>query len=219
MRHILLFGATGRTGALVLNYALEKGYAVTALVRSPEKITVRSDNLTVIKGYPTNAEDVKYAMTNCDVVISTLSALSEKDAISFKRIEAPHTLEKSIRNAIESMQAYGKKRIISLSSIGAGTSFSLAPWYMRLVIKTTNFRIVFNDHKRQEDLLMQSNLDWTIARPVALNNDTVLKNLVLSYGKRPSPFKISRKLLAKFLVDCIEDLDLIKKAPILSERR
>lgn len=39
MKHILLFGATGRTGIQVLKYALDKGYRVTALVRNPEKIT------------------------------------------------------------------------------------------------------------------------------------------------------------------------------------
>jgi putative NADH-flavin reductase len=39
MKRILLFGATGRTGKQVLKYTLDKGYKVTALVRSPEKIT------------------------------------------------------------------------------------------------------------------------------------------------------------------------------------
>src|SRR4051812_33062000 len=116
MRRILLFGATGRTGRLVLDYALEKGYSVTALVRNPEKLTIESKQLKVIKGSPTNAANVRTAMTECDIVISTLSALSQKESISFKKINAPHTLETSIYNAIQSMNELGKKRIIILSS-------------------------------------------------------------------------------------------------------
>lgn len=217
MKRILLFGATGRTGRHVLSYALEKGYSVTALVRNPEKLAIESKHLKVVKGYPTNADDVKFAMAECDILISTLSALSQNEAISFRKVEAPHTLETSIRNAIQSMHEFEKKRIIILSSIGAGDSFHLAPWYMRLFIKISNFKIVFADHNRQEALVMGSNLDWTIARPVALNDDITIRKLAVSYTQTPSPFRISRKQLAKFLVDCIDDSDFVKKAPILSE--
>ena len=218
MKRILLFGATGRTGTLLVNYALEKGYAVTALVRNPEKLTVRSEHVTIIKGLPTNPADVKKAMEDCDIVISTLSALSVKESFSLKKIQPPHTLETSIRNAIESMTARGKKRIITLSSIGAGDSFPLAPWFMRVIINITNFKIVFADHTRQEALLRHSTLDWTIARPVALNDNRDLEQLVVSYNQRPSPFKMSRKQLAKFMVDCIDNSDFLYKAPILSEK-
>jgi putative NADH-flavin reductase len=217
MKRILLFGATGRTGTLLVNYALEKGYAVTALVRNPEKLVVRSERLTIIKGLPTNAGDVEKAMTDCDIVISTLSALSVKESFSFKKMQPPHTLELSIRHAIESMTARGKKRIIILSSIGAGDSFPLAPWFMRVMIKITNFNIVFADHTQQEAWLRHSTLDWTIVRPVALNDDSDLKQLVVSYNQRPSPFKMSRKQLAKFMVDSIDNPAFIRKAPILSE--
>lgn len=213
MQRILLFGATGRTGQLLMHYALEKGYAVTALVRNPEKIKLQSPQLTVIKGLPTNAEDVRKAIADCDIVISTLSALADKDSMSFKKIVPPHTLERSIQNVL----AAGKRRIITLSSIGAGNSYHLAPWYMRLFIRISNFKIVFADHNKQESLLMQSGMDWTIARPVALNNEMEVKQLVISYDQRPSPFKMSRRQLAQFMVDCIDDQQMIGKAPILSE--
>lgn len=218
MKRILLFGATGRTGGLITNYALEKGYAVTALVRDKNKFKIHHPNLTVVEGAPTNAKDVEKAMVNCDIVISTLSALSEKESMSFKKITPPHVLETSIYNASTSMQELGLSRIITLSSIGVGETFPLAPWYMRFFIKISNFKIVFEDHKKQESLLKNSNLNWTIARPVSLNNDTEEKKLVVSFNERPSPFKISRKQLAKFMVDCIDNSSFFKKAPILSEK-
>ncbi len=218
MKRILLYGATGRTGGLVLNYALQQGYAVTALVRNPTKLTVQSDKLTVIRGLPTSLDDVRKAMRGCDMVISTLSALSDSEAFSLKKIPAPHTLETAMRNTITGMNELGLKRIVTLSSIGAGDSRPHAPWYMRLMIKLTNFKITFADHNAQESLLMKSGLDWVIARPVALNNNEVPKELRVSYGKTPSPFSISRKQLALFMVDCLATDEFVHKAPLLSEK-
>ena len=132
MKRILIFGATGRTGKLAVEYALDKGYAVTALVRNPNKIVTKSDRLTIEKGLPTNIDNVRKAMQGCDYVVNVLSALPEKESMSFKKIVPPHTLETSVRIAIECMYEYGIKRIISLSSIGVGNSFKYAPWFMKL---------------------------------------------------------------------------------------
>jgi putative NADH-flavin reductase len=217
MKRILLYGATGRTGGLLLTYALQQGYAVTALVRSPEKLTLRADHLTIIKGQPTNLADVRRAMQDCDVVISALAALNELEVLSFKKIPAPHILETTMRHTIAAMGELGLKRIVTLSSIGASESRPLAPWYMRLMIRLTNFKIVFADHAGQEALLRQSTLEWTIARPVALNNNAETGQLVVGYDATPSPFKMSRRQLAEFMVNCLDDKKFIHKAPLLSE--
>lgn len=219
MKRILIYGATGRTGQLALEYALQKGYSVTALVRNPDKLTTKSDKLTIIKGLPTNIQDVRQAMQNCDFVINVLSALSEKESISFKKIVPPHILEKAISNTIKCMSEYGIKRIISLSSIGVGNSHKYAPWFMKLFIKISNFKIVFADHNQQEQLLINSNLDWTIVRSVGLNNNETLGKLVISYDKTPSPFKMSRKQLAQFMIDNLDKTEFTHKTPILSERK
>ncbi|MDJ1497284.1 NAD(P)H-binding protein [Cytophagaceae bacterium DM2B3-1] len=216
-KRILIFGATGRTGQLIVEYALAKGYSITALVRNPEKLTITSERLTIYKGSPTSLEDVQKAMAGCNYVISALSALSVKDSFSFKLITPPKTLEKSIGNAIKAMNEYGIRRIVTLSSIGVGDSYSYAPWFMRWVIRLTNFKIVFADHNEQELLIQQSALDWIIARPVGLTNTTNQGKLVVSYHATPSPFKISRMLVAKFMVDQLNQDVFLYKAPILSE--
>ena len=218
MKRILLYGATGRTGGLVLRYALQQGYAVTALVRNPDKLSIKADNLTVLRGLPTSMDDVRKAMRGCEMVISTLSALNESEAFSRKKITPPRTLQTTMRNTIACMDELGIKRIVTLSSIGAGDSWPYAPWYMRWAIKLTNFKITFDDHAEQESLLMKSDLDWVIARPVALNNNENMKALQVSYGKTPSPFAISRKRLATFMVDCIATDEFVHKAPLLSEK-
>jgi uncharacterized protein YbjT (DUF2867 family) len=217
MKRILLFGATGRTGELILAYALEKGYPVTALVRNPSRLIVQSKDLSIVEGSPTNPEDVKKSMANCDIVISALSPVDKGAVFTFKKLVVPNILETSIQNTIESMMKLDKKRIITISSIGAGDSYRYTPWYVKLLIKFTNFKVIFAGHNSQEALLMNSGLDWTITRPAGLTDDTGLNQLVISFDKMPSPFKISRKLLARYIVDCIDDKTSIKKAPMLSE--
>lgn len=219
MKRILLYGATGRTGRLLVAYALQQGYAVTALVRNPDKLTLQSEHLTVIRGQPTHRDDVRQAMRGCDFVISTLSALSESESFSRQKITPPHTLETVMRHTIAAMAELGLKRIVTLSSIGVGDSWPYAPCYMRLAIKRTNFKIAFADHDRQETLLRESGLEWTIARPVALKDHDQPGGLVVRYNQTPAPFGRSRRLLAKVMVDCLSSNEFVRKAPLLAEKR
>ena len=48
---IALIGATGLTGQEALTQALKAGHDVTAVVRSPEKITITNDKLKVSLNY------------------------------------------------------------------------------------------------------------------------------------------------------------------------
>ena len=53
--NLSVLGATGHIGSLVVEQALAAGHAVTALVRSPQKLTMTSPNLRVITGTATDA--------------------------------------------------------------------------------------------------------------------------------------------------------------------
>jgi putative NADH-flavin reductase len=218
MKRILLYGATGRTGRLIAEYALQQGYALTVLVRHPEQLTVASPHITVIQGSPTNLAAVRRAMAGCEAVLSALSALSEAESFSRKKLVPPHTLATTMRHTIQVMGEQGVRRIVTLSSIGAGDSWPYAPWYMRLMIRLTNFKLVFADHNQQETLLRQSNLEWVIVRPVALNNRAPRQELVVCYKQTPSPFALSRQQLAKFMVEALVSNTFLQKALLLAEK-
>src|SRR5260370_35880075 len=70
--NLLILGATGGTGRLVVEQALAAGHTVTALVRSPEKLAIRNSNLRVVAGRATDPEDVARALASADAVLSTL---------------------------------------------------------------------------------------------------------------------------------------------------
>jgi putative NADH-flavin reductase len=52
LKKILVFGAMGRTGAHLIDLALQRGLGVVALVRDPRYLTERA-GLVVRKGTPT----------------------------------------------------------------------------------------------------------------------------------------------------------------------
>jgi putative NADH-flavin reductase len=65
---ILLLGATGRTGKLLLAQALDHGHIVHALVRNRQQITTRRYNLIVFEGTPVNTTMLDDAMQGCEAV-------------------------------------------------------------------------------------------------------------------------------------------------------
>jgi putative NADH-flavin reductase len=217
MKRILLYGATGRTGSHVLTQALGRGYDVTALVRDPMMVAVNTEKLKVIGGLTTHIEDVRKAMEGCDIVISTLGGLHQSEILKLGKIDPPHILEQSIRHTITCMDEKGIKRIVVQTALGAGDSYEHVPWIMRTLIKYTHFKIVYDDHNMQEQLLQESDLDWIIVRPVGLNNGEDNKKLNITLDGAPPKFQISRKLVARFMLDCAESDVYLHKAPAISE--
>jgi hypothetical protein len=89
---------------------------------------------------------------------------------------------------------------------------------VKLLIRLTNFKVIFADHNTQEDLIQASGTNWTIARPAGLNENETIGTLAVTYNHTPKPFQLSRKLLAKFFIDNLYSEDFVRKMPMLSER-
>lgn len=70
--NLVVLGATGGTGRLVVEQALAAGHTVTALVRSPEKLATSQPNVRVVTGSATDPESLERALEGADAVISTL---------------------------------------------------------------------------------------------------------------------------------------------------
>ena len=66
---IVVYGATGEVGQHVVTEALDRGHRVTAVSRDPAKVTMRHENLTVIKGDLLDTSSVSDTVSGKDVVI------------------------------------------------------------------------------------------------------------------------------------------------------
>ena len=218
MKTILLLGATGRTGLRVLDYALSKGYHIRALVRDPSKFVQIPDNLQLIQGTPVNMNDVRKAAAGCDAVLSSLNNPRKSESLWAKPINSPTLMTDSIHNTVMVMHEMDIRRIIVQTGAGAGDSFAGMPLFMKGLIRFTGLKYVYADHDGQEKVLKESDLDWTIVRPVGLTDKDEVKELAIAKGDKHTSF-ISRKAVAKFMIDCLENAEFIRKAPIVSEKK
>ena len=206
---ILIIGASKGIGLETTRQALAAGYDVRAFARSAASIPLSNSKLEKVQGDALNNQDLEAALAGVDAVIVALG-------VSLGELIKPvHLFSDSTRVLIAAMKDKGVNRLICITGFGAGDSHaSIAP------LQRIPFKIVFgrayDDKTRQEKLINQSGLDWTIARPgVLLNGPRTGRYKVL---REPSEWRngiIARANVADFLVKQIEDRSLIGAAPVL----
>ncbi len=73
MKKVVLIGATGFVGSILLNELLNRGHQVTAIVRNAAKVIVHNNNLTVAEADITDSQTIKNLCLGKDAVISAYS--------------------------------------------------------------------------------------------------------------------------------------------------
>ena len=215
---ILILGATGRTGRLIVEEALKQGYDLNVLVRDKNKISFSSKSIKVYQGTPARQTDLAIAMQGCDLVISALGIVRASDAPWSKLITAKNFISESIKNVIAEADQQNLKRLITVSAWGVGETKKEIPFWLRWLINHTNLGPVYAEHEAEEKLLANSNLNWTAVRPVALNESKKIKTLKVSFNNLPKPsLQISRQSVAKFIVDIVKSDKYDMKSPTISE--
>ena len=206
---ILIIGASKGIGLETTCQALAAGYDVRALARSATSINLSDAKLEKIPGDALNKQNVEAALAGINVVILMLG-------IGLGDLFKPVNLfSQATRVLITAMTDKNVNRLICITGFGAGDSqASIAP-LQRLPFKIM-FGRAYDDKSRQEELIKQSGLDWTIARPgVLLNGARTTRYKVL---RDPSEWRngfIARANVADFLIKQIEDHSFIGAAPVL----
>src|SRR5262245_55505254 len=154
--NVLIFGAAGRTGRLLVKHAIVQHHIVTAFVRSPADFGMAAANLAVFTGNVTDPNAIGRAMNNQDVVYCVLGN-------SRPRQPDPSVVQ-GVRSIVQSMQERGVRRLIYQSCVGVADSRDAAGLYTRLLGASLS-RYELADHESKEALVRASTLDWTIVRP------------------------------------------------------
>ncbi|ATB29592.1 NAD(P)-dependent oxidoreductase [Melittangium boletus] len=159
---LALFGASGATGHLVLEQALARGHTVTALVRTPSKLTTTHERLKVIQGDVTDPAAVEKTIAGQEAVISTIGSGSNTKHVTL--------YSDSIRNIIDAMEKQKVERLLCISAGGAYPGKDPgAPFILNYIVKPFFLKDVFADMARMEDAVKHSKLSaWTIVRPPRL---------------------------------------------------
>ncbi len=209
MKSIALFGASGKTGMQFLELALKKGYTVKALVRTPEKITLNSPLLKVIKGDVLNMSDVQRTIEGTEVVVSLFGHVKG----SPERLQTNGT-----KNIVQAMKKAGLRKIISLS--GGGLPYvedkPKVPDHLIRFIMKLFVRKVLDDAIAHAKVLEESNLDWIIVRGPRLTDDEKKGNYRVGWVGVNASTQIARADLSDFILKQVEDNTFLKKMPFVS---
>jgi uncharacterized protein YbjT (DUF2867 family) len=213
--HILILGATGRTGRHLIPEALAKGHNITCLVRKALKTEVDFEKVNVIMGSPAIPGDLEKAITGCDAVISVLN-ISRTSDFPWAKLRTPEFfLSDTMKRLVQLTERFDIKRVVVCSAWGAAETKSDLPGLLQWLIDKSNIGFAYRDHERQEAVLRQSNLNWTIVRPTGLINSSKIQRVHESYGNVPKGFTISRRSVARYLIDAIGEDRLIRKSPVI----
>lgn len=158
---LLIFGSTGGTGRELVKQALDQGHSVTAYARDPAKIEdIQHSSLKIVCGDVLNPAAVESSVAGQEAVFISIGAGARRTTLR----------EEGTRNIVEAMQGTGVKRLICQSSLGVGDSRANLPFFTKYIIVDVFLRYAFADHERQEAVVRQSLLDWTIVRPPHLKD-------------------------------------------------
>jgi putative NADH-flavin reductase len=203
---LLLLGATGGTGRQLLSQALEGDHEVTALVRSPEKLSAH-EHLRVRAGDATDPESVDAAVGGQHAVLSALGVRSPLGG---------DLIATSLRVLVPAMQRHGVRRLIWLSGLGVGQTQEQAPVMLRIVFSTL-LRRIKRDKAAGEEYLRSTDLDWTLVYPPALTNGprtgSYRSGETLNMKGVP---RISRADVAEFMLTQLNDAAYIRGNAIVS---
>lgn len=206
---ILVLGATGGTGRLIVAQALARGYDVTVLVRSVEKAR-DLDGAKLIVGDVRDEKALRKALEGRDAVISALGT----PASPFREVTLLSSATRALVNAMKSEQV---SRLICITGIGAGDSAGHGGFVFDKLIFPLLLRKVYADKNRQEAIVRDSGLDWILVRPSVLNNKPsrhtirALTNLSGFHGGT-----ISRADVARFILDQVGDDAWVHRLPLIT---
>jgi putative NADH-flavin reductase len=159
---LLIVGATGGTGRQLIKQGLEAGHEITVFARKPGKVKLKHPRLRLVQGNVMQMESLEEAVTGQDAV---LSALGHKRFIIKTSI-----LSKGTKNLMEVMKTKGVPRFLCITSLGINDSRYRMGLYYTLFTIPVILYFYFRDKSRQEKLIRESGLAWTIIRPGQLTN-------------------------------------------------
>ncbi len=150
---ITILGATGRTGRILVEKALQEDHTVIALVRDPGRLPSRHRGLTVVRGDIHDPAAVARAVSGSAAVISVLGQVpgGPRDVLTT-----------AARNITTAMMANGVRRLIFVA--GAGVRHPKDPQSLGAVIFIPLWKLfapqVLADAEQAAQIVMQAELDW-----------------------------------------------------------
>ena len=214
---LTIIAATGGIGRQVLDQAVAAGHDVTAVVRNPQKLPSALARIVAADLASADLAALRPAVEGADAVLSGLGARSKAEAgVAWRGTQA----------VTQAMQAVGVRRIIAVSAAPVGTVASparpepprrdpgdgLVMRNLAYPVLRAAFREIYADLARMEDIARESDLDWTVVRPVRLTGkpETGRYRTAIGQNVRHGLF-ISRADVAHYMLRAIDEPDTFRQ--------
>jgi len=214
--NLTIVAATGGIGQQLLEQAVDAGQKITAIVRSPTRLSREVRAFVADLANPDSAT-LRSAIRGADAVLSGLGARSAADS---------GVATRGTQAIVQAMSAVGVKRIIVVSAAPIGTVPSPERpnppkydpgdgFFMRHLLAPLTkaaLREHYADLARMEDVLRESSADWTIVRPPRLTNGPLTGTYRIANGQNlRRGLSISRADVAHFMLQAVEHSETVRQ--------
>lgn len=193
---VLVLGATGATGMEIVRQAIARGHEVTAFVRSPEKLGIYANRITVKQGNVLDRSELRVVADRQDAV---LSAFGPRVPIA----PSDKHLLRDFATALSQAMVDARVKRVMVES----TAF-----LFKAVLPPTNllgkllFPSVVADAADMETIFRNSELDWTLVRPPRLTSGAHTGRYRVREGHLPRfGFSISRADVADCFLRLLDE--------------
>ena len=203
---VLVLGATGGTGRLIVRDAVVKGHSVVALVRSMARADLPGAEL--IEGDARNENILGRALDGCDAVVSALGT-----GIGFRKVSL---LTEATRALVTAMTRGGVRRLVCISALGVGDSRGHGGFVFDRLFQPLLLGPAYKDKNRQEAAIRASSLDWVVVRPAMLTDEPARGSVrAVTDLAGINGGKIARADVARFVVDQLTTDTWLRRTPVI----
>lgn len=214
MNRVCIIGASGKLGQYMIRHALDRGYEVVGVCReqSVEKLRPFRDDITIVPGFTNDRDVIRQAVTACDGVLTVL---------------VPFGVQQYATGTAQAVLDFAEPDARLVFSCGWHISRDgkdVYPWSMRAFLKVfgTIARLTrFADLDDQVEAcrrVFDSDRRWTVVRGSDLEEGES-EGLPVWTQHVGDPILESNKTrridFALFMVEALENEDLIHKAPAI----
>jgi putative NADH-flavin reductase len=174
---ITVFGASGKTGRLVIEQGLERGHEIVAFVRDASRVERSHERLEVVEGDAREQDPVAEALRGSDAAISVLSLARPEDE--------PQQSE-ATSSILETAKAEGVRRIVVTANNHVFHDDEVP----------SELAAFAREHRRNRDLLRTSGLDYTIVASPTLADEPGTGSFAVSVDEKAPGKRTAREDLA-----------------------
>lgn len=202
--HVLVVGASRGSGAAAVRALAAAGHAVTGYARSAPQRPV--DDARYVAGDVMDARTLATAMVGQDAVVVALGISDNPIGVRLLRRAGTPLDVRSAGTArvIAAMAGAGVRRLVVQTTYGIGDTYARLPLSLKLFFSLVIAPQV-RDSERQEQAVRRSGLDWTVLRPVVLDDSDRATPVAVRDDDSFAGLHVSRSQVAGAVAGVLDD--------------